>query len=134
MIWEISTLIASIALLILVAFLIPAILQVRRTIKKMEDLSEKLDRDLPDILVNVREISANLSAILQTGRYQAESLGEALDQVRGAMGDIVGFQRRVKREIESPLLRTVDFISAASRAVQTFLVVFLSHKRAKRKH
>ncbi len=134
MIWEISTLIASIALLILVAFLIPTILQVRRTIKKMEDLSEKLDRDLPDILVNVREISANLSAILQTGRYQAESLGEALDQVRGAMGDIVGFQRRVKREIESPLLRTVDLISAASRAVQTFLVVFLSHKRAKRKH
>ncbi len=134
MIWEISTLIASIALLILVAFLIPTILQVRRTIKKMEDLSEKLDRDLPDILVNVREISANLSAILQTGRYQAESLGEAFDQVRGAMGDIVGFQRRVKREIESPLLRTVDLISAASRAVQTFLVVFLSHKRAKRKH
>lgn len=133
MIWEISTLIASIALLILIAFLIPTILQVRRTVKKMEDLSEKLDRDLPDILVNVHKISANLSAILETGRYQVESLGETLDQVRGAIEDIIGFQRRVKREIESPLLRAVNFISAASRAVQTFLLVFLSHKPTKHK-
>ena len=128
MIWEISTLIASIAILILAAFLVPTILQLRRTAKKIEDVSGTIDKNLPDILANLREISINLSAILTAGRHQVDTLGEAVNQVKGAVDDVVGFQKRVKGHIESPLLQTVGTISAVSKAVHAFLLVFLRHK------
>ena len=129
MIWEISTLIASISFLILIAFLVPSILQFRRAAKKFEDVSEKLERDLPDILANIREISINLSALMAAGRHHAESLGETVDQVKGAVDDVVGFQRRVKRQLESPFLRTLNMVSAATRAAHTFLAIFLASNR-----
>lgn len=129
MIWEISTLIASIAFLILVAFLVPTILQLRRTAKTIEDVSGALDKNLPDILANLREISINLSAILAAGRHQVEAVGETISQVKGAVDDVLDFQRRMKGHIESPLLHAVSTISAVSKAVHAFLLVFLRHKR-----
>lgn len=134
MIWEISTLIASIAFLILVAFLVPTILQLRRTAKTIEDVSGALDKNLPDILANLREISINLSAILAAGRHQAEALGEVVDQVTGAIDDVVGFRSRVKKQVESPLLKALSSVSGATRALHAFLSVFLSHKDRRKKN
>jgi hypothetical protein len=129
MIWEISLLIVSIAVLILVAFLVPAILQFRRSAMSLEAVTTKLDRDLPDILANLKEISINLSAMLATGRHHVESLGEAVGQVTGAVDDMVGFQKRVKRQLESPLLQSLNMVSAVAKAAHSFLTVFLSYKK-----
>jgi len=134
MIWEISVLIASIAVLILVAFLVPSIIQLRRTAIKIENMSEEIDKQLPDILANLREISINLSAILAAGRHQAEALGEAVGQVTGAIDDVMGFRRRVKKQVESPLLKALSSVSGASKALHAFLTVFLSHKDRRKKN
>lgn len=134
MIWEISVLITSIAVLILVAFLVPTIIQMRRTAIKFESMTEEIDKQLPDIMANLREISINLSAILAAGRHQAQALGEAMDQVTGAIEDVVGFRRRVKKQVESPLLKALNSVSGASKALHAFLSVFLSQKDKRKKN
>ncbi|NIS38218.1 DUF948 domain-containing protein [Candidatus Saccharibacteria bacterium] len=121
MIWEISVLIVSMAILILVAFLVPTIVQFRRSAQKIEEVSANLDRHLPGILANMDEIATNLSAILIASRQQVKSLSTAVEQVRGMVDDVVTIEKRIKYQIEKPLVQTLKTVSAANKAMQVFL-------------
>jgi len=86
MIWEVSLLIASIAFLMLVAFLIPAVVQVKRTAERVEIASENLNMHLPNILTNLDEITTNLTGIMSSGRRQMKMLEEATEEVKLMVG------------------------------------------------
>lgn len=121
MIIEISVLIVGVALVALILFLIPSIIQLRKSAKRIEDVSEQLNRQLPSILENVNEITANLNDILSSGRRQVNKLGDAVD-------DIVDFEKKIKHRVEDPLVETLTTIAAITRAVRAFLVIFLNRK------
>jgi uncharacterized protein YoxC len=121
MIIEISVLIASIALLALILFLIPSIIQHRKSAKRIEEVSELLNQKLPSILENIDEITTNLNDMLSNARQQVEKLG-------GAVDDIVDFEKRIKYRVEDPLVETLTTIAAITKAVRAFLVIFLNRK------
>lgn len=121
MIIEISVLIVSIAFLALILFLIPSIIQLRKSAKRIEEVSEQLNRQLPSILENINEITTNLNDLLTNGRQQVEKLG-------GAVDDIVDFERKIKHRVEDPLVETLTTIAAITKAVRAFLVIFLNRK------
>ena len=131
MIWEISTLIAAIAILILVAFLVPAINQFRRSMKKVEEVSKDLDGHLPNIMSNLDDITTDLSGIMASAREQVETLETAVEEVKGLVDDVVGMERKLKKQLDSPLVRTIGIVAAAAKATQVFMNVF--GKRNKRR-
>ena len=121
MIIDISVLVLSIAVIALVLFLIPSIIQLRKSAKRFEEVSEELNRRLPKILKNIEEITANLNGMMSNGSHYVEKLGDAVD-------DIVDFEKRIKHRVEDPLIETLTTIAAITKAVRAFLTIFLTRK------
>jgi len=121
MIWEVSLLIFSISFLILVAFLLPTVLQVRRTAQRVESVSENLNRYLPGILGNLDEISENVARMMSYSRSQMEVLGTAVDEVKHMVDDIVHLEKDIKKRIEDPLVETLTTLTAIVKALRSFL-------------
>jgi len=121
MIWEVSLLIFSISFLILVAFLLPTVLQVRRTAQRVESVSENLNQYLPGILGNLDEISENVARMMSYGRSQMEVLGTAVDEVKHMVDDIVHLEKDIRKRIEDPLVETLTTLTAIVKALRSFL-------------
>ena len=124
MIWEISLLIISIGFVILIAFLVPTVVQLRRTAKRVEVISDSLNHHLPAILTNIDEITTNLTSILTSGRRQVLMLEEAAQDIKGMVEDIVHLEKDFKRRIEDPFVETLTTLAAIARAVRAFLGAF----------
>ncbi len=124
MIWQISTLLVAIAVVILVAFLVPAIIQFRRSMLRVEEISKDLNGHLPNIMTNLDDITENLSEIMGSAKNQVETLEIAVNEVKGLVDDVVGMEKKLKRQLDSPLVRTVGTVAAAAKAAQVFMNVF----------
>jgi uncharacterized protein YoxC len=125
---EAGILIICLTVLLLVVFLIPTVIQLRRSAKEIEKVTGHLNQQLPEILENVNNITSNLNSILSSGRQQAARLGEATNNIKLMVDDIVGFEKKVKTQIEHPLLETLITLTAITKAIRTFLVIFLNRK------
>ncbi len=120
MILQISALIIAIAILALVGFAIPTIIQLRRSVKKIEDLGENLDRQLPEILQNVQQITSNLSGIMDSGRRQVETVGGTIEDIKSVVDDIVGVEKKIKYSVDTRLIRSFATITAGVKAAKAF--------------
>ena len=129
MIWEISALIGALAILILVAFTVPAIIQLKRSLKKVEEVTADLNGHLPNIMANLDNITTDLSKIMTAGREQVKVLETAVEDVKGLVDDVVGMERKIKRQLDSPLIRTIGTVAAAVKAAQVFMNVIGSRKK-----
>lgn len=125
---EISILIICLAVLILVLFLIPTIIQLKKSAKRIEEVSGQLNQQLPTILENISSITDNLNSILSTGRKQAENLGEATQNIKMMVDDIISFEKQVRIKVQDPIVETLTTIVAITKAIRAFLVIFLDRK------
>jgi uncharacterized protein YoxC len=123
MLWEISLLVIAIAFLLLIVFAIPTIIQIRKTVKNAELTTKILNQNLPGILTNLDEITTNLNQTTQTIQEQVDSVKNAVDKFGYIADDVVDFERRLRVEIETPILETVNTVSAVLKAVRAFLEV-----------
>jgi hypothetical protein len=72
MTWEIGFFVISVAVLVLVLFAIPTLLQIRKTARKAEITLEVMNRELPVILQDVRQITTLASEVSRGVRFQVE--------------------------------------------------------------
>ncbi len=114
----------SLSVVVLVAFLIPVLLQLRRSAQKVERLADELETQLPDILKNLNQITADLAAMVHSGRNQVEAIGEAVNQAKGLVDNMVHFEKDVKNRHRRSLLQSFKVLSAAVKAVQAFILAF----------
>lgn len=128
MIVEISLIIIGIAIIVAVSVLVPALIQIKQSSKKLEETADDLNKYLPSILENVNGITTNLNDILSNGRQQVATLEEATDNIKLMVDDIVSFERRIKEEVEEPIVDTLKRITAITKAVRTFMIVLLDRK------
>jgi len=70
--WETSLFILCLAVVILVAFTIPVLLQLRRTVKNVDVTVTTLNQNLPQILKNVDSITENVRQSVHTVRATVE--------------------------------------------------------------
>jgi uncharacterized protein YoxC len=70
--WETSLFILCLAVVILVAFTIPVLLQLRRTVKNVDVTVTTLNQNLPQILKNVDSITENVRLSVHTVRATVE--------------------------------------------------------------
>lgn len=129
MILEIGVLILSISVFILVVFLIPTIIQIKRSARGVEKSSEILNAQLPSIVQNINQMSESLNEIISSGRKQTETLAQATREIKLMVDNIVDFERNLQKKIEEPLLETVTTLAAMTKAVRTFFIIILDKKR-----
>jgi len=129
MILEIGVLILSISVFILVVFLVPTIIQIKRSARGVEKSSEILNAQLPSIVQNINQMSESLNEIISSGRKQTETLAQATREIKMMVDSIVDFERNLQKKIEEPLLETVTTLAAITKAVRTFFIIILDKKK-----
>ncbi len=126
MLLEIGVFIAGLALLIFAIFAVPALLQIRRTARSVENTAKTLNQNLPGILTSLDEITTNLASSSMSLRGQVENVRLAVDKIVSIADDVVDFERNLRQTIEEPLVDTLTTFAAVVKGIRVFLDVFRS--------
>lgn len=124
MLLTISVTVIAAFIVIFVCFLIPVLLQIRRTSQKIEKLAdavlihvEPLGRDLTFISTEVRDL-------LQSIRRQVDTVEEGFLTVREAALSLKAFQLGVRQILEVPLLELSSLVRGVTQGLEAFLRIF----------
>lgn len=121
MILEIALGVLAAAVVVLVAFLVPTLLQVRRTVAESERLVTRLNDELPSLLSEVRGVAENVNELAGQAREGVEHASAFLHAV-GELGDTVQEVHETVRGQSGKLLvnlaSMVAGIKAASAVVK----------------
>ena len=125
----------AIAVVVLVAYLVPTLIQLRKSIQKVESLTGSLEQRLPAIAENVEVITHNLSDILQKGHSQMEVINGTVQQLKSVVDDVVEVEKSIKHHVDTKLVRSLVTVSAGIKAVHTFMQVLQNgeHQSNKKK-
>jgi uncharacterized protein YoxC len=96
MLIEIAVGIVALAVVILVAFLIPVLIQLRKTIGQAEQLLQNLNQDLPLMFKEASETVHSLNRVavnLRQGSEKARVLGDALGGIGETVNQVHGAVR-----------------------------------------
>ena len=115
MVWEIALAFFLLICSILILYLIPTVFEFKKTLSKITDVADTLQKDLPTILKNINNLST-----------QASKTGE---QLQGVVEDIVAIEQRVTKEIKEPLLEAAATFAGLLKGLQTFVAVLLKKKK-----
>jgi uncharacterized protein YoxC len=124
MLWQISVLIVSLAFLLLVIFIIPTLIQIRRTARNAEITIKSVNQNLPGILTNVDEITTNLTQATQSVHRNIDGMKEVIHKLHLVADDIVQFEQTIRQEIEPPILDTLGTFSGIAKGIKTFMEVW----------
>ena len=88
-------------------------------IKNAEDFvsdlySKNINKDLPEILSNIRDISENTS--------------HTTDKINAVVSDVAEFEKKISNEIKEPAMETVANIAGLLQGLQTFFAYFVKRK------
>ncbi len=123
MILEISALVASGALLLLVLFLIPTVIQIRKTAKSLDETSKTLNSSLPPIISRVEGISSNVATTTGMLRYRAENLAVEVDRIVDLVHETAELGQALQHTVKYPLRESIITLTATLKGVSTFIHV-----------
>ena len=125
--WQIGFLILCVAALLGVAYLIPTLLQMRRTTQDLARTLETLNQSLPAILRNIEDISTNLRHTTASARTQIDGLALSVKRLQSVlMGIAAGGEQALPSLTRSPYLHALRQAVALGRAAREFLRVYRS--------
>jgi len=114
MVWEIALVVFLLVLSMLTLLLIPVVLQLRITLSKISALVEGINKNLPNILNDVNQVTTQVA--------------KAGLQIQNAVDDIVDIERRISHGIKRPTVEIAASLGALIKSIQTILSLF-SRKR-----
>jgi ABC-type transporter Mla subunit MlaD len=94
--------------------LIPMVLQLRTTLSRISSLVEGINKNLPNILNDVNQIT--------------NQVARAGTQIQNAVDDIVDIERRISNQLKRPVVEMASSLGALLKIIQTILALF-SKKR-----
>jgi uncharacterized protein YoxC len=112
---EIAALVVALAFAVLVGYLVPVLMQVRRTVAESEQLLAKMNADLPPLVGELRAISQNLNNLADQARDGVEHAAVLLHAV-GEVGESVQQVHNVVRGSSGTLLTNVASVVAGFKA------------------
>ena len=127
---EIGMFILGIVFLILVAFLIPFLLQMWRSAKGITETLHTLNESLPGILKNLEEITTNINKATYTVNEQIEGLAVVTGRVQGFLSVVTDIDNILRTSLRLPVIKTVRNVLAVIAGVRVFLKVFLSSQES----
>ncbi|MFO0706516.1 MAG: DUF948 domain-containing protein [Nitrospira sp.] len=112
---EIAAILVAVAFAVLVGYLVPVLIQVRKTVAESEQLLAKMNADLPPLVDELRAMSQNLNDLADQARGGVEHAAVLLHAV-GEVGESVQQVHNVVRGSGGTLLANVASMVAGFKA------------------
>lgn len=117
MIVDVAAILVAIAFAVLVGYLVPLLIQVRKTAAEAEQLVTKMNTDLPTLVTELRAMSQNLNDLTDQARGGVEHAAVLLHAV-GEVGESVNQVHSLVRGSGGTLLANVASVVAGLRAAK----------------
>jgi uncharacterized protein YoxC len=121
MLLTISVTVIAGVMVIAVLFLIPSLMQIRRTAREVENILETARMQIVPLSHDLTVISQEVNGILQSIHRQVDRVEEGVINVRDTAVRLREFEREIEEKIESPLLELATLVSAVTRGVEAFV-------------
>lgn len=112
---EIAAILVAVAFAVLVGYLVPVLIQVRKTVAESEQLFTKMNADLPSLVAELRSMSQNLNDLAEQARGGVEHAAVLLHAV-GELGESVQQIHNMVRGSSGTLLTNVASMVAGFKA------------------
>lgn len=112
---EIAVILVAVAFVVLVGFLVPVMIQVRKTVGESEQLLAKMNDDLPPLIGEIRAISHNMNEATKQARGGVEHAAILLHAV-GEVGESVQHMHNVVKGSSGSMLTNVASVMAGFKA------------------
>src|SRR3990167_8059171 len=103
---EISAILIAVAFAVLVGYLVPVLIQLRKTVAESEQLLAKMNADMPPLVADLRSMSQSLNDLADQARGGVEHAAVLLNAV-GEVGESVQQVHNVVRGTSGTLLTNV---------------------------
>jgi uncharacterized protein YoxC len=130
-IYEASALIGAIAVLVVVAFLVPALIQFRKMVARSSALIARINEDLPSLITEMRVATRGVMEVTEHLRDGVEHASGLLHAV-GQVGDTLQQLNDAVRGKGGTLLARVSGLVAGIRAASAFIRERNSDEREQR--
>ncbi len=111
-----------IAMTLLLAFLIPALIQIKKTTQKTEIFVERLSADLEPLLTNINAATTELQELSESLRSKIDKTDAILDSAQEASYVLVKMSSRLKH-LSVPLISELGGILAGIQAFTNFFKI-----------
>ena len=112
------TVIAAIMVLALI-FLVPVLLQVRRTAKEAETLMDTVRGQVAPISRDIGLISRDVQSIAQFIHRQADRVGTGIETAQDMAVRVKAFQVEIQRRIVKPLVMVTSVLGGIKQGIGT---------------
>ena len=112
---ELAALLIAVAFAILVGYLVPVLMQLRRTVAESEQLLSKMNTEVLALVTELRVVSQNLNDVTNQARQGVEHASVLLHAV-GEIGESVQHVHNVVRGSGGTLLNNVASVVAGFKA------------------
>ena len=118
MVIEIAVAVLAVAFAVLVGFLVPTLIQLRKTVMESKALVAHLNADLPAVVKEVRAVTENLSTMSDHARDAVQHASVFLHAV-GEVGDSVHQAHKIVRGRSARVLVKLASLFAGVRAASS---------------
>jgi len=108
---EIAALVVAVAFAVLVGYLVPVLMQIRKTVAESEQLLLKMNVEVPALAAELRAMSQNLNTVTNQAREGIEHAAVLLHAV-GEVGESIQHVHNVVRGSSGTLLSNVASVIA----------------------
>jgi uncharacterized protein YoxC len=112
---EMAAILVAIAFAVLVGFLVPMLVQIRKTVAESEQLMAKMNHDLPPLIGELRAVSHNLNDLTEQARGGVEHAAALLHAV-GNVGESVQHVYDVVKGSSGSMLTNMASVVAGLKA------------------
>ena len=112
---EIAVILVAAAFALLVGFIVPVLIQVRKTVAESEQLLAKMNNDLPPLIGELRAMSHNVNDLTEQARIGVEHAAVLLHAV-GEVGESVQHVHEVVKGSSGSMLTNVASVVAGLKA------------------
>lgn len=112
---EIAAILVAAAFALLVGFIVPVLIQVRKTVAESEQLLAKMNNDLPPLIGELRAMSHNVNDLTEQARTGVEHAVVLLHAV-GEVGESVQHVHEVVKGSSGSMLTNVASVVAGLKA------------------
>ena len=118
---EIMLIILGVVLLAIAGFLIPVLIQIKRTAKNLNETLLQINGGLPLIIRNIQEITTNVNQATTAVNVQVAELSLTLRRIQAVIGVALGLEEAIRHRVASPFSRTIRTSLALVRGIRVFV-------------
>lgn len=124
MLVTISITVIAASIVVFTIFLIPVLLQIRRTARELEKLIDTTRLQLVPLSHDLTTILSKVNGILKSIHRQVDKVEDGITSVRDAARNLHSFQMEIQRVIEEPLIELAALVRGVVHGLDVLLSSF----------